>query len=128
MKLVKLAPITTLEWCLCSILLLPFSIGLSFGQSSQNFKYVYDDSNAIVKVTDSPGNVIEYVYDPVGNILQIKRSSITAGTVAVFGFSPAQGPIGQRVTIQGQAFDTTPANNLVQFNGVAATIISATAG
>lgn len=107
-------------------MLLFITAPMLFGQIGTHYQYFYDDLGQIVKVTDSSGTVIEYVYDRVGNILQIKRSSITAGTLAVFGFSPAQGPIGQKVTIQGQAFDTTPGNNLVQFNGVAATIISAT--
>jgi len=37
---------------------------------SITFQYFYDDLNQLVKVVDSMGVVIQYVYDPVGNILQ----------------------------------------------------------
>ncbi|HUM46144.1 MAG TPA: SBBP repeat-containing protein, partial [Chitinophagales bacterium] len=41
-------------------------------------------------------------------------------------FSPASGPIGSLVTITGTNFSTTLLNNTVKFNGVVATVISAT--
>lgn len=90
-----------------------------------SFQYFYDDLGQLTKVIDSTGTVIEYVYDPVGNILQIKRSSIAPGTLAIFNFTPQRGGPGQTVTIQGQAFDPAPANDTVQFNGTAATVLSA---
>jgi YD repeat-containing protein len=45
-------------------------------QSSVGFHYFYDDLGQLTKVIDSTGTVIEYVYDPVGNILQVKRSNV----------------------------------------------------
>jgi YD repeat-containing protein len=89
------------------------------------FRYLYDDLGQLTKVIDSTGIVIDYVYDPVGNILQIKRSSVAPGTAAIFNFTPQLGTLGQTVTIQGQAFDPTPANNIVQFNGTTAPVLSA---
>jgi YD repeat-containing protein len=89
-------------------------------------QFFYDDLGQLVKVIDSTGTVIEYVYDPVGNMLQIKRSTVGTG-LAIFAFTPQQGNIGQTVTIQGQGFSATPSANSVQFNGTAAQVISATA-
>jgi hypothetical protein len=44
----------------------------------------------------------------------------------VSGFSPPSGLVGTQVTITGNRFDTTPVNNLVRFNKVEATVLSAT--
>lgn len=98
----------------------------TLAQQPITFQYFYDNLGRLSKVIDSTGTVIEYLYDEVGNILEIKRSS-TSG-LAVFDFSPRQGPVGTTVTIQGQGFSTTLLNNLVLFNGAAATVTSATAG
>lgn len=88
-------------------------------------QFFYDDLGQLVKVVDPTGTVIEYVYDPVGNIVQIKRSTVGTG-LAIFAFTPQQGNVGQTVTIQGQGFSTTPTSNILQFNGTAAQVISAT--
>lgn len=94
-------------------------------QTSLTFQYFYDDLGQLTKVVDSTGIVIEYVYDPVGNILQIKRSTLAPGTLAIFNFTPQSGGPTQTVIIQGQAFDPIPANDLVQFNGTTAQVLSA---
>jgi hypothetical protein len=44
---------------------------------------------------------------------------------AISGFSPASGLVGTQVIITGDHFDTTPVNNLVRFNKVQATVLSA---
>ncbi len=95
-------------------------------QQPISFRYFYDDLNQLSKVVDSTGNVVDYVYDPVGNILQIKRSAIASGALAIFSFTPQQGPVGATITIQGQGFSTTLSADTVLFNGTAATIVSAT--
>ncbi len=108
------------------VALLFSAIALS-AQTPGTFQYFYDDLGQLTKVVDSTGNVVEYVYDPVGNILQIKRSTTAAGALAIFSFTPQSGGIGQAVTIQGQGFSTNAGSNMIQFNGVAATIVSASA-
>ena len=95
------------------------------GQTSMAFQYFYDDLGQLTKVIDSTGIEIDYIYDPVGNILQIKRGTAPTG-VAIFNFNPQQGPSGTSVTIQGQNFNPDPAQDLVQFNGVTASVLSAT--
>ncbi len=43
------------------------------------------------------------------------------------GFSPASGTVGTSVTITGTNFNTTLSENIVKFNGITATVTSATA-
>src|SRR5690606_20703757 len=45
----------------------------------------------------------------------------------VGGFDPNNGPVGTPVTIFGAEFGATPSENIVMFNGVAATVVSSTA-
>lgn len=111
-----------------SLCVLVIALLLTTNVQAQNniiFQYFYDDLGQLTKVVDSTGTVIEYVYDPVGNILQIKRSSVTPSTLAIFNFTPQRGTAGQTITIQGQGFGATSADNGVQFNGTSATALSA---
>src|ERR1700760_820742 len=43
----------------------------------------------------------------------------------ITGFTPQSGPVGTTVTISGSNFDATPANNIVFFGSVKATITAA---
>ncbi len=97
-----------------------------FAQDQITSRYFYDDKGRLTKVIDSSGNVAEYIYDPAGNIMEIKRSSV-AGVLAVFNFTPQQGAPGVMVAINGQMFSPVPSGNTVKFNGVIATVVSATA-
>jgi YD repeat-containing protein len=105
----------------------------SGGQSSNGFlftlnngpvNYVYDDLGRLVAVIDVSGNAAEYSYDAVGNILSISRYS--SSQVSIIDFSPESGPIGTVVTINGTGFSTTLSQNTVKFNGLSATVTSAT--
>lgn len=113
-----------IRW-LSSLLLALALATAAHAQAPITFQYFYDDLGQLVKVIDSTGNVIEYVYDPVGNILEIKRSSVSA--LAIFSFTPQHGPVGTVVTIQGQGFSANPIDNVVRFNGTSAEVTSATA-
>jgi hypothetical protein len=48
-------------------------------------------------------------------------------TPTLISLSPTSGPVGASVTITGTNFSTTPASNVVEFNGTKATVASATA-
>jgi hypothetical protein len=72
------------------------------------------------------GNVVEYTYDAAGNITQIRRQS--PATFAITSVDPDSGPVGTTVTIYGVGFSTTPANNLVKFNGTTATVSASQTG
>ncbi|MGO1002304.1 IPT/TIG domain-containing protein [Lysobacter sp. CA196] len=96
-------------------------IGGSFALAA---KYVYDDNGRlVVTVNEQSGESARYVYDKVGNLLRIER--LAAGQVAIFTFLPARGGIGVPVRIEGQGFGATPAENIVRFNGTAATVTRA---
>ena len=108
------------------LLLLGFASPL-WAQSGASVQYIYDDLGRLTKVVDPSGNVATYNYDAVGNLLSITRSTSSPSALAIFGFSPAQGSVGQTVVIQGQNFSSTLSANAVQFNGTAATVTAATA-
>jgi len=85
--------------------------------------YVYDDLGRLVGVIDKDGNAATYSYDAVGNLLSISRQVPTQ--VSIIQFSPGSGPIGASVTIYGAGFSATATENAVAFNGVAATVATA---
>jgi YD repeat-containing protein len=111
-------------YCFGIVLLLLLLCTAALAQQSPGIQYVYDDLGRLSKVIDPAGNVAEYVYDAVGNILEIKRSTITG--LALLNFTPSRGPVGTRVTIQGQGFSAVPAENQVGFHGTLAPVLSAT--
>ena len=49
-----------------------------------------------------------------------------AQSPTIINFSPVSGPIGTTITINGTNFDTTPSNNIVQFNGTTANVTAST--
>src|SRR5229473_2547662 len=94
-----------------------FSFILAFASplwAQTNVQYVYDALGRLTSVIDPSGNVATYNYDAVGNLLSITRSTTSPSALAIFGFSPSQGSVGQTVVIQGQNFSTTPSSNTVQ--------------
>jgi len=99
----------------------------ALAQAPIAYQYFYDDLNQLVKVVDSTGAVVQYVYDPGGNILQISRSAVAPIGLTIFNFTPLQGGPLTAVTILGQGFSPTSSANTVLFNGAPATVTSATA-
>jgi gliding motility-associated-like protein/uncharacterized delta-60 repeat protein len=49
------------------------------------------------------------------------------GPPTITSISPTNGPVGASVTINGNYFSTTPANNIVHFGGIRANVTAATA-
>ena len=89
------------------------------------FRYFYDGNGQLFRVLDSSGNLVEYDYDSGGNPTAIRRSVVTAGSLAILNLVPQRGAPGTTVTIYGQNFSAVAAGDTVMFNGVAATVISA---
>lgn len=87
--------------------------------------YSYDELGRLVGAAAVTGDAVKYSYDAVGNILAITRYSDSQ--FALFTFSPKSGPVGTNVTIAGSNFSSNSAQDAVTFNGVNATIISASA-
>jgi YD repeat-containing protein len=109
----------------CSAIATAIVCCLSIALNAQSgVSYVYDDLGRLIGVIDGSGNSAVYHYDAVGNLTSIDR--YTASQVAVFAFSPRQGPIATTVTIRGSGFSGTANQNTVTFNGTAATVSSAT--
>jgi YD repeat-containing protein len=93
--------------------------------TAQAASYVYDANDRLRAVTADSGASSEYIYDALGNLLAV--NSVPAGQLVIFAFSPNHGPAGlPGVTIYGQGFSTTPANNTVTFHGTGAVVASAT--
>jgi YD repeat-containing protein len=110
-----------------AIFALTLCASVAFAQQPITFRYFYDDLNQLVTAVDSTGVVIQWVYDPVGNILQIDRSVLsTPADLAIFNASPRNAIPGGTLTIQGQGFSTTPSLNQVTIGGVRVTVSSAT--
>jgi YD repeat-containing protein len=99
------------------------SNGVTFDVSTNVISYAYDDVGRLVGVVDPTGNSATYSYDAVGNILSISRQAV--GQVVIFSFSPSSGLAGSSTTIQGSGFSPVAGQNTVQFDGVSATITSA---
>jgi YD repeat-containing protein len=97
------------------ILLATLALGSSLrAQSTTGVQYVHDGLGRLVKAIDENGNVATYTYDAAGNLLSITRTTLSSpAALAIFGFTPGQGPIGATVTIQGQSFSTTPSADTV---------------
>lgn len=86
--------------------------------------YGYDEAGRLVQVSSSAGQA-QYRYDIAGNLTSVNVPA--AGTVVIADFSPNSGPVGTSVTITGAGFSSTASANTVRFNGVAATVTSASA-
>ncbi len=85
--------------------------------------YAYDELDRLIAVIDPSGDGAVYRYDAAGNILGIARQN--ADTLSILGFTPLQGSAGVAVTITGTAFNPLTTGNSVRFNGMAASIVSA---
>ncbi|MBC7387837.1 MAG: VCBS repeat-containing protein [Opitutaceae bacterium] len=59
--------------------------------------------------------------------VSILFSTCTPFPPIITSFTPASGTIGSSVTITGSGYSTTPANNIVTFQGIKATVTAATA-
>jgi large repetitive protein len=95
---------------------------------SVTFRYFYDDRGQLTKALDSSGSEVDYIYDSVGNLVDVNRTTApAANALAILNFTPQTGPAGAVIAVQGQGFGSTPSSNSVQFNGVAASVVSATA-
>jgi len=89
-------------------------------------QYFYDELGRLVAVVDSAGHVAVYVYDEVGNLLRIDRPGTGGQQIGIFFLAPGKALVSTSVTIRGFGFSATPSANEVKFNGVTATVVSAT--
>jgi len=95
-------------------------------QAQVTYQYLYDNSGQLSAAIDSTGVIVQYVYDAAGNIVQINHGA-ASGSLSLLSFTPAAAAPGASVTLLGTGFSTTLNNDIVKFNGVAATVTAATA-
>ena len=88
-------------------------------------QYFYDELGRLVGVVDGNGNVAVYTYDEVGNLLSIERFGMGSTGIGIFLLAPGSAVVGTDVEIGGFGFSATPTDNQVDFNGTAATVVSA---
>ena len=92
--------------------------------------YAYDELGRLVAAVDTsitgPNvNATVYSYDAVGNLKTISNNQ--ANAVAIFTFTPTNGPVtSTTVIIYGDGFSTTKTNNTVKFNGTTAAVSAST--
>src|ERR1700730_6133511 len=79
-------------------------------------RYFYDDAGQLFRVLDSTGTLIEYDYDPDGNILATNRSSVPPTALAVLNMVPLITASDQVITVYGQNFSPNIAGNVVTVN------------
>lgn len=104
---------------------------LRFAQSLDEAPYSPLTAGSMVTLTNlSPGSHTFRVkaQDQAGNDdpTPAERTFTVLARPTITGVSPMSGSVGSTVTISGQNFETTAANNRVTFNGVAAIVTSAT--
>ncbi|MGH6690412.1 MAG: IPT/TIG domain-containing protein [Gammaproteobacteria bacterium] len=103
--------------------LVPIAVGVASAQPP-TVQYAYDELGRLVAVVDPDGNAAIYVYDAVGNLLSIQR--VDAATrperVAITALVPSKGKPGTTVSVLGKGFGINAGDNVVAFNGVAATV------
>jgi YD repeat-containing protein len=106
-----------------AFLLCPLLATIQLAAQVPNNIQIYDPAGRLIKVVGADGTALEYLYDTTGNLIEIRRTSLSS--LSIFGFSPSQGPVNITVALQGQGFSATPALNDVRFNGTTATVLSA---
>jgi RHS repeat-associated protein len=90
---------------------------------SSAIRYGYDATGQLKSVTDPAGTTALFGWDPVGNLLSVGNQP--AGALSLIQVAPLQGSAGDRVALYGTGFSSTPADDAVSFNGMAASVVSA---
>ncbi|MBC5992017.1 DUF7619 domain-containing protein [Pontibacter cellulosilyticus] len=89
----------------------------------ENFADIFFDFNSPVR-TNTTVNRIYDMPPVVVDAVKLTREEIIA-TPAISSFAPAAGKYGAEVILSGSKFSATASQNKVYFNGVAATVVSA---
>ncbi len=90
----------------------------------ENFADIFFDYNSPVR-TNITANRIYDMPPVISENLRLDPEQIVA-TPGIESFSPAAGKYGTEVILTGKKFTTTPSSNKVYFNGLVASVVSAT--
>lgn len=110
-----------------SALLIFLALGCPALTLADQAQYFYDELGRLVGVVDGNGDAAVYTYDGVGNLLSIDRLTGGGTGIGIFLIAPSSAVVNTDVQLQGFGFSATPTDNQVDFNGVSATVLSATA-
>jgi YD repeat-containing protein len=111
------------EWkpfCLTLVLAIAFTLG---SQAQSGTRYIYDELGRLVGVVGPSAEAARYFYDAAGNIISVSRYA--SAQVSIIQFTPNRGSPSTTVKIYGTAFSATASQDTVKFNGVPATVTSA---
>ena len=97
-----------------------FILALSQGSLATTY-YKYDTLGRVTQVIESDGTTTQYGYDANGNITSIDRIAGTS-VLSIGSVSASRGATGSSVTITGSGFSSIPSQDVVTFNGIAATV------
>ncbi|MCI0339248.1 MAG: IPT/TIG domain-containing protein [Acidobacteria bacterium] len=118
-------PLTSLTAMMLIVITICFLLhSTASAQQGGTANYFYDSNGRLHIVLSPTGEAAIYEYDPAGNFTSITRRAATE--VSIIEFSPGAGAAGNSVTIYGTGFSTTASENTVKFNGVTASVTSAT--
>jgi YD repeat-containing protein len=94
--------------------------------ATQEIRYFYDDINRLIAIVDAQGNSASYIYDSVGNLLEIRRFTVDpTAAVSITLVTPSRGSVGTTMQLFGAGFSATPAQNTVTFSGGATAPVTA---
>ena len=102
------------------------SIGIGSFDSRIVFTSGTSPSSIAIGDVDGDGKSDLVVVNSDGNSLSVLRNRLSEpGPPTITSFTPTSGPVGASVTISGTNFNTTPANTIVWFGAVKATVSTA---
>jgi surface protein len=101
-----------------------FALGIAITASGE----IYAAGSFALTADFDPGTCTFNMTSTGGYDAYIQKVTFATSALGptITSFSPLSGPIGTTVTITGTNFSTTPANNIVTFNGVATTVSAST--
>ncbi|RIJ41429.1 DUF7619 domain-containing protein [Pontibacter oryzae] len=93
--------------------------------SVENFADIFFDFNSPVRTNTTVNRIFDMPLE-INEEAKLNAGQVIASP-SISGFAPAAGKFGAEVILTGRKFAATAADNKVYFNGVAATVLSATA-
>ncbi len=91
---------------------------------STAIRYVYDADGHLKGLVVPGSETALYGWDAAGNLTSVALKQ--SKSLSVIQLTPAQGAVGETVTISGTGFSPKPGSDTVKFNGTAATVSAAT--
>jgi gliding motility-associated-like protein len=97
-----------------------------FGIDAGSDGSIFTTGNFVGTTDFDPGSCVFNLSNALRSAFIHKMNPTSTALHTISSFNPTSGPVGTTVTITGTNFSTTPANNIVAFNGIAATVTAST--